>query len=158
MIGRAYDAAQSSESHTTIVEARGVEKTFATAGVLVRALRGVDLTVPGGEMVAVMGPSGCGKTTLLNCLSGLDEFDRGEVLIEGESVAGTSDRRRTRFRAERMGFVFQTYNLIPVLSTSRTSSYPSSWPAPNPRRRVGVRSRRSGPSGCPSRRTSDRTR
>jgi putative ABC transport system ATP-binding protein len=67
-------------------------------------------------MVAVMGPSGCGKTTLLNCLSGLDEFDRGEVFVGGESISGMSDRRRTRFRAERMGFIFQTYNLIPVLS------------------------------------------
>jgi ABC-type lipoprotein export system ATPase subunit len=67
-------------------------------------------------MVAVMGPSGCGKTTLLNCLSGLDEFDGGEVLVGGESISGMSDRKRTRFRAQKMGFIFQTYNLIPVLS------------------------------------------
>ena len=63
-----------------------------------------------------MGPSGCGKTTFLNCLSGLDEFAEGEVMIGGNSISGMSDRRRTRFRAEKMGFVFQTYNLIPVLS------------------------------------------
>jgi putative ABC transport system ATP-binding protein len=99
-----------------MVEARGVEKEYAAGGVRVHALRGVDLSIHRGEMVAVMGPSGCGKTTLLNCLSGLDEFDRGEVLVGGESISGMSDRRRTRFRAERMGFVFQTYNLIPVLS------------------------------------------
>jgi putative ABC transport system ATP-binding protein len=75
-------------------------------------------------MVAVMGPSGCGKTTLLNVLSGLDEFDAGEVLVGGESISGMSDRRRTRFRAERMGFVFQTYNLIPVLSAVENIELP----------------------------------
>src|SRR5215218_5406929 len=99
-----------------MVEALDLEKTYAAGGTRVHALRGVDLRIPRGEMVAVMGPSGCGKTTLLNCLSGLDEFDSGEVFVGGESISGMSDRRRTRFRAERMGFVFQTYNLIPVLS------------------------------------------
>ena len=108
----------------TIVEARGVEKTYAAGEATVHALRGVDLSIPRGEMVAVMGPSGCGKTTLLNCLSGLDEFDRGEVLIGGESIPGMSDRRRTRFRAEKMGFVFQTYNLIPVLSVVENVELP----------------------------------
>src|SRR5919112_2308527 len=107
-----------------MVEAQGVEKTYAAGGATVRALRGVDLSIPRGEMVAVMGPSGCGKTTLLNCLSGLDEFDAGEVLIGGESISGMSDRRRTRFRAERMGFVFQTYNLIPVLSAVENVELP----------------------------------
>src|SRR5687767_3913311 len=107
-----------------MVEARSVEKDYAAGGVRVRALRGVDLSVPRGEMVAVMGPSGCGKTTLLNCLSGLDEFDGGEVLIGGESISGMSDRRRTRFRAERMGFIFQTYNLIPVLSAVENVELP----------------------------------
>ncbi len=107
-----------------MVKARGVEKWYAAGGVRVHALRGVDLSIPRGEMVAVMGPSGCGKTTLLNCLSGLDEFDRGEVLIEGESISGMSDRKRTRFRAERMGFVFQTYNLIPVLSAVENVELP----------------------------------
>src|SRR5215217_4406879 len=99
-----------------MVEARGVQKAYATGGVRVHALRGVDLAISRGEMVAVMGPSGCGKTTLLNCLSGLDEFDEGEVLVGGESISGMSDRKRTRFRAQKMGFIFQTYNLIPVLS------------------------------------------
>jgi putative ABC transport system ATP-binding protein len=109
---------------TAMVEARGVEKEYAAGGVRVRALRGVDLSISCGEMVAVMGPSGCGKTTLLNCLSGLDDFDRGEVLIEGEPISGMSDRRRTRFRAERMGFIFQTYNLIPVLSAVENVELP----------------------------------
>jgi putative ABC transport system ATP-binding protein len=107
-----------------MVEARAVEKSYEAGGVHVRALRGVDLSIPRGEMVAVMGPSGCGKTTLLNVLSGLDEFDAGEVLVGGESISGMSDRRRTRFRAERMGFVFQTYNLIPVLSAVENIELP----------------------------------
>ena len=100
----------------TMVEAHDLEKTYTAGGAMVHALRGVDLSISRGEMVAVMGPSGCGKTTLLNCLSGLDEFDGGEVFVAGESISGMSERRRTRFRAERMGFIFQTYNLIPVLS------------------------------------------
>jgi ABC-type lipoprotein export system ATPase subunit len=107
-----------------MVEARDLEKTYAAGGTTVHALRGVDLRIPRGEMVAVMGPSGCGKTTLLNCLSGLDEFDSGEVFVGGESISGMSDRRRTRFRAERMGFVFQTYNLIPVLSAVENVELP----------------------------------
>jgi ABC-type lipoprotein export system ATPase subunit len=107
-----------------MVEARGVEKEYVTGGARVRALRGVDLSIPRGEMVAVMGPSGCGKTTLLNCLSGLDEFDRGEVFVGGESISGMSDRKRTRFRAEKMGFIFQTYNLIPVLSAVENVELP----------------------------------
>jgi ABC-type lipoprotein export system ATPase subunit len=107
-----------------MVEARDLEKTYAAGGTTVHALRGVDLRIPRGEMVTVMGPSGCGKTTLLNCLSGLDEFDSGEVLVGGESISGMSDRRRTRFRAERMGFVFQTYNLIPVLSAVENVELP----------------------------------
>ena len=125
MIGKASERVEYKEGvDTPIVEARGVEKEYAAGGVRVRALRGVDLSIPRGEMVAVMGPSGCGKTTLLNCLSGLDEFDGGEVLIDGEPIKGMSDRRRTRFRAERMGFIFQTYNLIPVLSAVENVELP----------------------------------
>ena len=125
MIGKASEKVEHKEGvDTLMVEARSVEKEYAAGGVRVRALRGVDLSVPRGEMVAVMGPSGCGKTTLLNCLSGLDEFDGGEVLIGGESISGMSDRRRTRFRAERMGFIFQTYNLIPVLSAVENVELP----------------------------------
>ncbi len=125
MIGKASEKVEHKEGvDTLMVVARSVEKEYAAGGVRVRALRGVDLSVPRGEMVAVMGPSGCGKTTLLNCLSGLDEFDGGEVLIGGESISGMSDRRRTRFRAERMGFIFQTYNLIPVLSAVENVELP----------------------------------
>jgi len=91
---------------------------YDTGKVRVDALNGVDLELQAGEMVAIMGPSGCGKTTLLNCLSGLDEISGGSVFIEGVDLAGLSDRARTRYRAERMGFVFQFYNLMPVLSAA----------------------------------------
>lgn len=99
-----------------IIEARGVQKVYDTGEVKVHALKGMDLQIKRGDMVSVMGPSGCGKTTLLNCLSGLDGLDGGEVRIEGDSISKMSDRKRTRFRAEKMGFIFQSYNLIPVLS------------------------------------------
>jgi putative ABC transport system ATP-binding protein len=107
-----------------IVEARSVRKTYDTGAVRVEALRGVDLAVERGEMVAIMGPSGCGKTTLLNCVSGLDSLDGGEVLIEGTALSAMSDRERTDYRARRMGFVFQFYNLIPVLSAVENVELP----------------------------------
>ena len=107
-----------------MIEATGVQKVYAAGGLRVRALRGVDLGVERGEMVAIMGPSGSGKTTLLNVLSGLDDLSDGEVYVDGESIRGMSDRRRTRFRAERMGFIFQSYNLIPVLSAIENIELP----------------------------------
>ena len=75
-------------------------------------------------MVAIMGPSGCGKTTLLNCLSGLDTIDAGDVLVEGVSLASMSDRERTDYRARHMGFVFQFYNLMPVLNAVENVELP----------------------------------
>jgi ABC-type lipoprotein export system ATPase subunit len=107
-----------------IIEARGVSKTYDTGKVQVHALRGVDLTIERGEMVSIMGPSGCGKTTLLNCLSGLDAIDEGEILIEGVSLSKLSDRARTDYRARRMGFVFQFYNLMPVLTAVENVELP----------------------------------
>ena len=100
----------------TIIEARNVWKRYETGGHKVEALRGIDLVVRRGEVVAVMGPSGCGKTTLLNCLSGLDVIDGGTVKIAGQDLKELTDNQRTDFRARAMGFVFQTYNLLPVLS------------------------------------------
>lgn len=107
-----------------IVQAEGVHKVYHTGQVSVAALRGVDLTVLRGEMVAIMGPSGCGKTTLLNCLAGLDTVDRGHIIIEGVSLPEMSDRERTSYRARRMGFVFQFYNLLPVLSAVENVELP----------------------------------
>ena len=107
-----------------IVEARSVVKTYDTGDVRVEALRGVDLVLARGEMVSIMGPSGCGKTTLLNCLSGLDAVDGGEVRIEGVPLSAMSDRERTDYRARRMGFVFQYYNLMPVLTAVENVELP----------------------------------
>jgi putative ABC transport system ATP-binding protein len=107
-----------------IVAAKGVCKAFVTGAVQVEALRGVDLSIAPGEMVAIMGPSGCGKTTLLNCLSGLDSIDSGDVVIEGTSLSAMSDRERTDYRARRMGFVFQFYNLMPVLTAVENVELP----------------------------------
>ena len=112
------------EPSRAIVEARAVHKTYDTGKVEVRALRGVDLAVTPGEMVAIMGPSGSGKTTLLNALSGLDAVDSGEVLIEGIALSAMSDRDRTDYRARRMGFVFQFYNLMPVLTAVENVELP----------------------------------
>jgi putative ABC transport system ATP-binding protein len=107
-----------------IVEARGVRRIYDPGDVRVEALKGVDLAIGRGEMAAVMGPSGCGKTTLLNCLSGLDAIDGGEVLIDGVPLGAMSDRERTSYRALHMGFVFQFYNLMPVLTTVENVEMP----------------------------------
>jgi putative ABC transport system ATP-binding protein len=107
-----------------IIEARGVARVYETGRVKVHALKGVDLSIRRGEMVAIMGPSGCGKTTLLNCLSGLDTIDDGEVLIEGVSLGSLSDHDRTDYRARRMGFIFQLYNLMPVLTAAENVELP----------------------------------
>jgi putative ABC transport system ATP-binding protein len=107
-----------------IVEARAVVKTYDSGSVRVQALRGIDLSLRRGEMASIMGPSGCGKTTLLNCLSGLDAVDGGDVLIEGVPLSAMSDRERTDYRARRMGFVFQYYNLMPVLTAVENVELP----------------------------------
>ena len=107
-----------------IVEARDVHRVYETGRVSVHALNGVSLSVAAGEMIAIMGPSGSGKSTLLNCLSGLDSITSGDVLIEGTSLASMSDSERTDYRARRMGFVFQFYNLMPVLTAVENVELP----------------------------------
>ena len=107
-----------------IVVAHGLVKVYDSGKVEVHALRGVDLVVRAGEMVAVMGPSGCGKTTLLYCLSGIDEMTAGEVYLDGQPLSGMSDNAKTDFRALKLGFVFQSYNLLPVLRSVENVELP----------------------------------
>ena len=107
-----------------IIQAKEVRKTYDTGKVKVDALRGIDLSILRGEMVAVMGPSGCGKTTLLNVLSGLDDLTGGQVVIDDAPIHTMSDRKRTRYRAEKMGFIFQSFNLLPVLSAVENVELP----------------------------------
>jgi len=111
-------------NNSNIVSVKGIHKTYDTGQVKVHALRGLDLEIKEGEMMAIMGPSGCGKTTLLNCLSGLDEVDEGEIIVKGNRIPKMSDKERTRFRAEQMGFVFQAFNLLPVLSVVENVELP----------------------------------
>ncbi|MCB0997575.1 MAG: ABC transporter ATP-binding protein [Acidimicrobiales bacterium] len=107
-----------------LLVAHDVCKIYRTGAQPVLALRDLDLAVAEGEFVAVMGPSGSGKTTLLNCLSGLDEIDSGTVLLDGRDLHATSDAERTRDRAATMGFVFQQFNLIPVLTAVENVELP----------------------------------
>lgn len=107
-----------------IVQALKLKKTYDTGTIKVDALRGVDLTIQKGEMVSIMGPSGCGKTTLLNCLSGLDDITSGRVIIEGQDLGTLSDNQKTEHRARRIGFIFQFYNLLPVLTALENVELP----------------------------------
>jgi putative ABC transport system ATP-binding protein len=119
-----HDAKRHREPANAIVAARGISKVYRAHGLEVPALQEVDLAVARGEMVAVMGPSGCGKTTLLNCLAGLDTVDTGAVEIAGTNLATLSDAKRTDFRARTMGFVFQSFNLLPVLTAVENVELP----------------------------------
>lgn len=107
-----------------IIQAEGIDKIYRSASDTVHALRNVSVKVESGEIVAVMGPSGCGKTTLLNCLSGLDSIDSGNVRINGQSLRDLTDDQLSEYRARSMGFVFQTFNLLPVLSAQENVELP----------------------------------
>ena len=107
-----------------IIQAEGIDKIYRSASDTVHALRNVSVEVESGEIVAVMGPSGCGKTTLLNCLSGLDSIDAGDVRINGQSLQDLTDDQLSEYRARSMGFVFQTFNLLPVLSAQENVELP----------------------------------
>ncbi len=100
----------------SILEAQGVYKTYVTRGVETPALFGVDLTIGEGEFSALAGPSGSGKTTLLNLFGALDEPTRGEVLLDGDRLSELSSAALSELRLRKLGFVFQAYNLIPVLT------------------------------------------
>jgi putative ABC transport system ATP-binding protein len=111
-------------SGRALLAAEGVRKVYRTGAGDVVALRDLTLRVDDGEFVAVMGPSGSGKTTMLNCLSGLDDIDAGRVMLDGAVLHELSDAARTRHRAESMGFVFQQFNLIPVLTAVENVEIP----------------------------------
>ena len=107
-----------------IIEAQEVHKIYHSGQLRVEALRKIDMVVAKGEMVAIMGPSGCGKTTLLNCLAGLDTIDNGNVFIQGDNLRDLTDNQRTTYRAKHMGFVFQDFNLLPMLSAVENVELP----------------------------------
>jgi putative ABC transport system ATP-binding protein len=107
-----------------VIEGRSVVKTYDSGDVKVKALSGINVQIEKGEMVSIMGPSGCGKTTFLNCFSGIDDATSGDIMIEGKRLADMSDNARSRHRAKRMGFVFQHYNLLPVLTALENVELP----------------------------------
>ena len=112
------------QSGDGLLVATDVNKVYRTGAETVVALSDLSVTIAAGEFLAVMGPSGSGKTTFLNCLSGLDEIDGGTVVIEGNDIHKMPDRARTRYRAEKMGFIFQAFNLIPVFTSAENVELP----------------------------------
>jgi putative ABC transport system ATP-binding protein len=105
------------------VELKDVKKTYRTGPIEVPALRGVNLQVAPGEFLAIAGPSGSGKTTLLNIIGGLDRADSGDVLMEGKNLQLLSTGELARLRLQRLGFVFQAYNLLPVLTALENAEF-----------------------------------
>ena len=107
-----------------VMEANDLWKLYASGESTVQAVKGVNVLVESGEMIAIMGPSGCGKTTLLNVLSGIDEPTSGDVIIDSKPLFGVNDDERSRMRAEYLGFIFQDFNLLPVLSAVENVELP----------------------------------
>ncbi len=107
-----------------VLEAQDVRKTYGQGASAVEALRGIDLKVARGEFLAIMGPSGSGKSTLLHLLGGVDVPTSGRVLLEGTDLASLDDDQRSRFRRQRIGFIFQTFNLLPTLTAAENVALP----------------------------------
>ena len=107
-----------------VISAENLHKFYGSRDQKVHALKGVSISIAEGEIVGVMGPSGCGKTTLLNCLSGLDSIDDGNISIQGNTLTELNDDQLSELRAKKMGFVFQTYNLLPVLTAVENVELP----------------------------------
>jgi putative ABC transport system ATP-binding protein len=105
------------------VELKDVKKTYRTGPIEVPALRGISLQIAPGDFLAIAGPSGSGKTTLLNIIGGLDRADTGEVLVEGKNLQLLSAGDLARLRLQRLGFVFQAYNLLPVLTALENAEF-----------------------------------
>jgi putative ABC transport system ATP-binding protein len=102
----------------------GVHRSFRRGAETIEVLRGLDLTIPRGDFLALMGPSGSGKTTLLNLIGGLDRPSGGSIEVDGQSIERLSDRGLAAFRARHVGFIFQLYNLLPVLTAERNVELP----------------------------------
>ena len=124
LLTRLLDSPDRARRDGIILEARDLTKSYALGETTVQAVRGVSLAVEAGEFVALMGPSGSGKSTLLRLLGGLDRPTSGEVVLEGEIVSELSDDRATRLRRDRTGFVFQSFNLIPLLDATENVGLP----------------------------------
>lgn len=122
-----------------VIESQGLTKTYHTGEVDVEVLRGVDVAVERGEFVAIMGPSGSGKSTLLHLLGGVDVPTSGRVLLDGEDLSSLSDDGRTLLRRRRLGFIFQTFNLLPTLTAEENVALPlelDGVPSPEARERA----------------------
>ncbi|MGB0475176.1 MAG: ABC transporter ATP-binding protein, partial [Candidatus Poseidoniaceae archaeon] len=107
-----------------VMQANDLWKLYASGDSTIEAVKGVNVQVNQGEMIAIMGPSGCGKTTLLNILSGIDEPTSGQVMVDEKSLFSVSDNERSKIRAQYLGFIFQDFNLLPVLSAVENVELP----------------------------------
>lgn len=107
-----------------LISVEGVRKTFHRGGFAVQVLDGIDLTIERGAFLALMGPSGSGKTTLLNLIAGIDRPTAGRVVVDGTDITGLSERDLTAWRARHIGFIFQLYHLIPVLTALQNVELP----------------------------------
>ena len=126
---------------SSVIELRGVHKTYRLGQHVIPALRGVDLSVERGELLALTGPSGSGKSTILNLAGLIDTPDQGEIVFGDRSVAGLSEKQRTLLRRDALGFVFQSFNLVPVMTVEENVDYPlfiAGVPAAERRERVAA--------------------
>ena len=126
---------------SAVMELRGVHKTYRLGQHVIPALRGVDLTVQRGELLALTGPSGSGKSTILNLAGLIDTPDSGEISLEGQPVTGLRETPRTLLRRDALGFVFQGFNLVPVMTVAENVDYPlfiAGVPAAERRERVAA--------------------
>jgi len=115
-LGQSDSAKVASPPQNTLVEMDGVAKSYRTGEIVAQVLHDVDLRIARDEFVVMFGVSGCGKTTLLNLIGALDVPSAGRIMVDGERISSMSERARTRFRAAKIGFVFQFYNLLPTLT------------------------------------------
>ncbi|MGW7595601.1 ABC transporter ATP-binding protein, partial [Streptomyces rubiginosohelvolus] len=121
---RRQTAAAPAPHHAHAIELHGVQRRYGRGRTAVHALRGIDLALPHGSFTAVMGPSGCGKSTFLQCAAGLDRPTAGTVKLGGTDITGMSENKLTALRRARLGFVFQSFNLLPSLTVEQNVLLP----------------------------------